>query len=271
MSEKQRLAESLFAWAKTDQGWPLIRAALAKFPELSQETGGKWGESLLHWAALGNLSGVLDLIAHGAKINQPDLDQRKPIEWAVEKAYFVAVDPPEEMEAPIRERMLQEAEGCAIALAQAGADLGSAAEKKQGGYALVELALRAGLPALSEALLAGETDYSAELLWQWWLSGRWDRVPAGLKNAQAARVAIEKATGGSLVEFRMPGTGWTLGLVGVKLQLDGALSLASLALAHKAGARVDDPGEDGFGFEDLCARALDPVAAQLAIEKACDI
>lgn len=271
MDEKAKLAESLFAWAKTDQGWPLIRAALVKFPELSKETGGRWGEGLLHWAALGNLGGVLDLISRGADVNQQDMERRRPLDWAVEKAYFMAVEPPSEMPAASARGMLQEAEACAIALSQAGAMSQGAAEGREGGYGLIELALRAGLPALSEEL-AGRSDASqAERWWGWWMMGKWDRgqgMAAALKSARSAAAGIERASSSSMEDFRSA-AGWPLGLMAVKLHLEGAITVEQLALLHKAGAEIDQTLEDGFGFEDLCARAPDPAQTQARLEKAC--
>lgn len=272
MDEKRKITESLFDWAKSDQGWPLIRGALTKFPELAHETGGRWGEGLLHWAALGHLAGVLDLVAHHANLDQVDLEGRKAVDWAVEKAYFISIDPPSEMPIAHVHKMRNEAEACAIALIQNGASTVGATEGKDEGYALIQLALRAGLSALSEELLKKENlNQPLEALWTWFFAGKWDKGQSYeviLGDMITVKEAIETASSIPMDEFKT-GSGEPLGLLAVRLYIQQVIPLDQLVKLHRLGARVDAESDAGEGFEDLCASEANGVELQLRIEKAC--
>lgn len=143
---EQKELKNLFDWAKTDYGWPMVLNMLKNYPGLAKNNAGPGGSSLLHWAALGNMNAMLDLITkYNVDINVLDASDRTPLEWAIEKLYFMREEAYENTSKQTGNWRQGEmlAEMCAIQLIKLGAKMITKNEIK-GSYSIKHLALKAG-------------------------------------------------------------------------------------------------------------------------------
>lgn len=269
---KDPAIEMAWEWAKTEAAWPLARNALASRPDLAKTKHGKWAESLLHWAGLSSLGGTLDLLALGANPNERDSEGRSPLDWAVEKIYFVWAElEGDASKNPSLAKAAREAESCAFALIQAGANKSGAAAKSAQGYSLAEIAIRAGRLALAKALVPDAAYWEEQGLrpFGWWLSGEWESEEEASKALGWIAGAIGKDPGDSVFgEDRLP-----LGLLASQEYAKGSFPLKKLVLAHKAGARVDAIADDERDLAMVCARISGRNAGKIfdEIEAACGL
>lgn len=248
------LQKKLFEWAKTEQGWPLVRAALSKNNAIASWTGGKWGETLLHWAALGDLGSTMDLIAAGAPVDVADKTGRTPLSWAVEKAYFLRTDPPKEMPDNRLRRMIDAAEACALTLLAQGADAGKRGDGQ--GYFLDELALAAGIKSLSAELLRRRPDGSArsERLWAAAIQGQW----------------LDLNDLGQLIEFLPEPPSGVPARAAVELWLSGSAKLSLVVWVHNNVERIDAPSSS-WSFEEACSKAANGGQREAELVAALDL
>lgn len=151
--EDSNLVNNLFERAKVDNEWPIIRGYLSKRPEICGWVNSKWNETLLHWASLGNLPAVIDLINYGSNVDQLDNQGRSPLVWCIEKAYFLETDPPNKMASNKIQNEISKCCDCALQLLNftncANPHIGSIEQ----GYSVLELVCRSGFYSLYKAIL----------------------------------------------------------------------------------------------------------------------
>ena len=80
---------------RNSSGWFWALAEVGRKPELLFEKGPKWQESPLHWASLGNLTATMELSKLRPELEITlDSSQRLPLDWVVEKIYFMLDEAP---------------------------------------------------------------------------------------------------------------------------------------------------------------------------------
>ncbi len=81
-------AQSIGKLIKDSNNWSFLLELVAKKPHLITLKLPQWSESMIHWAALGNTSAIVEFFAKGVDLNVPDAQNRTALDWAVEALYF---------------------------------------------------------------------------------------------------------------------------------------------------------------------------------------
>ena len=240
--EDERLLENLFERAKMDSEWPLIRGYLGKRPEIAGWRNKKWGETLSHWAALGNLPALIELLAANPEQDLKDNAGRTPLAWCIEKAYFLETDPPAQMGKAKVQQELAKLESCAFHLMNSGADILLRLGSEQDGYTLLELVCKAGLLSLLEhACRIGSRPGQREMLGV--LEGLW--IDSG-----AFAKAMDLAGIGSGTEL----FGQSALLCAAELYILGRIDKKRLReCSHKLGS-LDAAETEDCSLADVCSR-----------------
>ena len=256
--DDERMRKNLFARAPQDSEWPIIRAFVKKNKSAAHWKGDKWKELLIHWAALGNLAGTVDLVAQGASINELDCTGRSPLAWALEKAYFLATDPPKEMNSSQIGGELKRVEATALHLIGSGSALtlhvGTIAE----GYGLYELVAKSGLFYLSAAFAQQgykltDKDYIS-LIEGAWLND--DKMCSALSEFKVV----------DPVDI----SGKPFSLIATELFIEGRISGPRLRAAAEALGGIDLECRDGTGLAEICQSHPDGASWQAKIEAICE-
>ena len=242
--DNKKLISSIFERAKLDHEWPIIRSLLTKNKSLAFiKNENKWNETLLHWAALGNMPAVLDLLSYGLNINEHDNTERTPFLWAIEKIYFLSTDKPKEMSKKIAANEISKTETTALLLLNNGA---LPFNKINLGYSPLELTLKAGQENLPiEIIKLTQGKESNENIWSWFIQGNWENSDAFVKMADQ----ISKITKTDYSSFLINGN--SIGCFSLDLYLKNIISLNKLKMINKFINSVDTENPDGTSSVDI--------------------
>lgn len=245
-----------FHMAKDPRAWPAVSSVLKRNPSVLVSGRGALGESLMHWAAITDMSFVIDCLGLGGDASAVDSRGRLPIDWAVEKMFFSMDEASigDDVKLFIREKMSENV------MVLADVSPVCAFEKRFGEFFLFELALRSGSLAAAKKLFelsrAGLSAVSSGAPFAWLALGRW---PA----------SDERKAADWLVSVGFDPSGAVFGPKGMSVAcfvaaavLDGKAKKPMFDLVVALGANPDDDGPDGFCVFDVCASHDNPAECE---------
>lgn len=233
---KTNVEEPTMFWEsiRNHSGWAWALGELRRVPGRLDERGKNWGESPLHWAMLGSLEATAEILP-----SRPDLlfardaASRSPLDWAVEKIYFLRERQTSELSSQRAksEALVGQARACALhAINWLGAG-----EPREGWSGDAGLLLRCALSAGELELAQGIDGLGSKAPVETWLAGL-----AGFWRGQGEATAYVQSLASRYgMDPDAVVCGRPLGLHVAWLWAEKKISEQQADWFHQAGARVD--------------------------------
>lgn len=232
------MSKSIF-WEsiRNNSGWGWAMGEMARRPDVLLERGPRFGESPLHWSMLSHLEATSKICQDcPSMLSTLDSQDRSPLDWAIEKIYFLK----ERQEGELTAERLRT--GAIVEQAGACAWFGLNWCSAQGVTAWtgsadrwIQWALTAGELSLAKSgeQLAGKSVNLS--VWLCGLAGIWSSEGDVKLYVQSL---LDRGLGHDAVVFGRP-----LGLHVAALWVEGKLSSERAAWFHSAGLRLDQETE----------------------------
>lgn len=216
-------------------GWGWALGEIKRNPRIIDARGPRWGETALHWAALGNLEATETLCQSNPHLlSILDAHDRSPLDWVVEKMFFLRQAQAGELDEERRrsESLLAPARACALFILGWISAHGPQNVWSGDPVRFVQVALAAG--ELEVAIMGesvGGRRHGVEI-WLGGLAAFWHSRKA--VEAYLDHLASSHAITGESVVFGRP-----LGLHVAHLWATGAIDAVRAQWFHESGARLD--------------------------------
>ena len=229
---------------KNSSGWYWALAEISRNRDLLEERGMKWGESPLHWACLSNLNATMEIIKNKPELEWvADSSGRLPLDWVIEKIYFMREDACKFAKDDKVEFAINQARDCALFLLRPefGGESSYLAFKEN-----LQRSFKVSLAA-GEFELAKLIDEKLKMSLAYWLggiAGKWQNISELKKFTQFLKNKFDFSEN-SLFE------GKTIGIHVAYLWAASKINTESALMFHKLGFSLESETAN-FSLETAC-------------------
>lgn len=258
-------ANTFWESIRNHSGWAWALGEIRRNPARLDERGPRWGETALHWAMLGSLEAVAEILPTRADLLfSLDKEERSPLDWAIEKIYFLREPAVQSVDEEAKANsLIGQARACALYALNWMSANGQLGRWTGNPQLLLRCALAAGEIELAIAIDERMDEPSGPEVWLSGLAGKW----AGDAEAKAYMDHLQAKHGlsGSSVAFGRP-----IGLHVAALWAEEKIGDEQAERLHRAGAHLDQETESE-SIEVFCAKSprggarLARLAARLGI------
>lgn len=242
-------ANTFWESIRNHSGWAWALGEIRRHPGRLDERGPRWGETALHWALLGSLEAVAEILpGRSDLLFSIDKEGRSPLDWAIEKIYFLKEPSVQSVDEEAKANsLIGQARSCALYALNWMSANGLLGAWSGNPALLLRCALAAGEIELAIAIEERMDEPAGADIWLSGLAGKW----AGDVDAKAYMdyLGAKHGLSGASVAFGRP-----VGLHVAALWAEGKIGDEQAERLHRAGASIDQETEDE-SIEVFCSRS----------------